>query len=221
MEEKIYTIGRASDNNTRIDKPEVGRYHARITVNDDGVFLEDLDSVNGTYINGFRIKEAILNYRDKVVVAKKYPLSEIFLISLFRHKNPDVDPNDYSEEFLKLKDVYDDYQINKKVSIQKFQQRNNWIRLLVVTVPAIALLVILKKTKILGDEYFTVYIAATAILTALAPLFLLQENKNFGEIERKFKKKYKCPKCKLMLTQEWEIHLEDEKCPRCGALWAK
>jgi hypothetical protein len=36
-------------------KPYVGRMHAKITVEPDGVYLEDLNSTNGTYINGVKI----------------------------------------------------------------------------------------------------------------------------------------------------------------------
>jgi ribosomal protein L40E len=36
-------------------KPYVGRRHAKITVESDGVYLEDLNSTNGTYINGVKI----------------------------------------------------------------------------------------------------------------------------------------------------------------------
>lgn len=112
--DRIYTIGRAPDNSTVINKPDVSNYHARITITETDVVMEDLDSTNGTYINGFRIKEAILNCRDKVTISKQYTLSEDFLLKIFRHIDSQVNPNDYTKEFLSLKEVYEKYHKEKK-----------------------------------------------------------------------------------------------------------
>jgi FOG: FHA domain len=40
-----------------IDHSSVSRQHARIVVHTDGVTLEDLDSRNGTFLNGRRVSE--------------------------------------------------------------------------------------------------------------------------------------------------------------------
>lgn len=50
------TIGRSSDCNLRIASQEVSRQHCTILLNDAGVCIRDLDSSNGTYVNGERIE---------------------------------------------------------------------------------------------------------------------------------------------------------------------
>lgn len=45
------TIGRNQDNQLRLDDPSVPKYHAAITVSPEGLFLRDLGSTNGTYLN--------------------------------------------------------------------------------------------------------------------------------------------------------------------------
>jgi pSer/pThr/pTyr-binding forkhead associated (FHA) protein len=45
-------IGRAPSADVRIDDPQVSRLHARIEMRDDGVYVEDLGSRNGTRIDG-------------------------------------------------------------------------------------------------------------------------------------------------------------------------
>jgi pSer/pThr/pTyr-binding forkhead associated (FHA) protein len=45
-------VGRAASADVRIDDPRVSRLHARIEMRDDGVYVEDLGSRNGTYVNG-------------------------------------------------------------------------------------------------------------------------------------------------------------------------
>ncbi len=44
--------GRAPSADVRIDDPRVSRLHARIEMRDDGVYVEDLGSRNGTSVNG-------------------------------------------------------------------------------------------------------------------------------------------------------------------------
>lgn len=48
-------IGRAPDATIQIDSPGVSRHHARIVVVDGQATLEDVESKNGTYLNGERI----------------------------------------------------------------------------------------------------------------------------------------------------------------------
>jgi DNA-binding winged helix-turn-helix (wHTH) protein len=55
----VNVIGRAPDATIQIDSPSVSRYHARILVSDAGAALEDLDSKNGTYVNGTRVVAAV------------------------------------------------------------------------------------------------------------------------------------------------------------------
>lgn len=52
-----YTIGRTTDCHIPIHHPTVSRVHASLTVQDDQVIIEDLDSKNGTYVGEERIKE--------------------------------------------------------------------------------------------------------------------------------------------------------------------
>jgi len=54
------TIGRADDNNLVIELPTVSAYHARIYTYLTASYIEDLDSTNGTYVDGKRIKNHIL-----------------------------------------------------------------------------------------------------------------------------------------------------------------
>lgn len=50
-------IGRDPDVAIPVDNTTVSRHHARLVVAEDGATLEDLDSKNGTFINGQRISQ--------------------------------------------------------------------------------------------------------------------------------------------------------------------
>lgn len=57
MARRVYaTIGRASDNDVVIDHPTVSNHHARLSWSGASLFLEDLSSANGTYLEGARVK---------------------------------------------------------------------------------------------------------------------------------------------------------------------
>lgn len=49
-------IGREVECAISLDSPHISRYHAKILIHNDGVTIEDLNSSNGTYVNGARIK---------------------------------------------------------------------------------------------------------------------------------------------------------------------
>lgn len=52
LDQDRMTIGRASDCDVVLPKRQVSRYHARIDRADNGYTVQDLDSKNGTYVNG-------------------------------------------------------------------------------------------------------------------------------------------------------------------------
>jgi len=45
-------VGRAPSADLRLADPRISRLHARIEMRDDGVYVEDLDSRNGTMVDG-------------------------------------------------------------------------------------------------------------------------------------------------------------------------
>jgi pSer/pThr/pTyr-binding forkhead associated (FHA) protein len=52
-------IGRSKDAGVALPDPEVSRQHARLSSHDGVVYVEDLHSRNGTFLNGRRVREAI------------------------------------------------------------------------------------------------------------------------------------------------------------------
>ena len=66
MNKERYTIGRLPDNDIRIDNPAVSGHHSLIINILNDSFLEDLNSTNGTYVNGKLIKKHALQHGDVV-----------------------------------------------------------------------------------------------------------------------------------------------------------
>lgn len=55
LDKQVVTIGRGRDNDVVIDAPQISRHHSRLVRADGGLFIEDLGSANGTFIDGDRI----------------------------------------------------------------------------------------------------------------------------------------------------------------------
>ncbi|HSN55904.1 MAG TPA: FHA domain-containing protein [Candidatus Sulfomarinibacteraceae bacterium] len=63
---RSYRIGSRPDNDIVIDQKDVSRHHAVLRVQDAGLHVTDLDSKNGTFINGTQVASATFNCGDMV-----------------------------------------------------------------------------------------------------------------------------------------------------------
>ncbi len=68
------TIGRQEDNTIILNDPKVSRHHARIDTVKGQVYLTDLKSTAGSYVNGKRINRVLLKEGDRV---EFYPSTEV------------------------------------------------------------------------------------------------------------------------------------------------
>jgi len=68
MSKERYTLGRLPDNDVRIDNPAVSGHHSLIINILNDSFLEDLNSTNGTYVNGKLIKKHALTHGDVITI---------------------------------------------------------------------------------------------------------------------------------------------------------
>lgn len=68
--QKEVSIGRSPDNGIVIDNPAVSHYHARVFNEEGRLMLEDFGSLNGTFVNGQRVKMVSLKPGDSVMIGK-------------------------------------------------------------------------------------------------------------------------------------------------------
>lgn len=54
------TIGRVDDNAFQIQEPSVSSHHCEVLLRGSDIVIKDLNSTNGTFINGEPVKEAVL-----------------------------------------------------------------------------------------------------------------------------------------------------------------
>ena len=63
-------LGRGIQSDILVDDDGVSRYHAKIVLRGDTRLLVDLDSTNGTFLNGAKTKESVLVEGDKIQMGR-------------------------------------------------------------------------------------------------------------------------------------------------------
>src|SRR5438105_6276569 len=66
LTDEVITIGRAPDNMIVIDDPSVSGRHAQLQLAGEVYRLKDLESTNGTRVNGIPITETALRFDDRI-----------------------------------------------------------------------------------------------------------------------------------------------------------
>ena len=64
------TIGREEGNTIQLNDERISRFHVKIQDDDDRMVLTDLDSTNGTKVNGEEMQIRILRYGDMITVGR-------------------------------------------------------------------------------------------------------------------------------------------------------
>ena len=65
----ITLIGRGEDCDLIVSSPQVSAHHCRIIFDGESCYVEDLHSINGTYVNNRRIKRARLSDYDRISIS--------------------------------------------------------------------------------------------------------------------------------------------------------
>src|SRR5688572_7843084 len=64
------SIGREEDNQIRLNDERVSRFHAKVQEDDGRIILTDLESTNGTRVNGHAVKMRVLQVGDQVLIGR-------------------------------------------------------------------------------------------------------------------------------------------------------
>ncbi len=63
------SLGRASDNEIVFDEPTISSNHCEITIKEEEFRIKDLNSTNGTYLNGKKVKNVKLKDNDIIKIS--------------------------------------------------------------------------------------------------------------------------------------------------------
>lgn len=213
----IISIGKANDNDFVVNDPHVSRHHARLIKEEDYFILEDIGSTNGTFVNDVQIMKK-----------KVFPTDQIMLGDNYRLILSDVQKavNDYTSEFLLLKDVYDKY-VQSKVKIQASNQfKTRIFQSIPFAIPGVIGVFIGFLGK--GSPELFLLSLCVVILAPTVGIYLgaKQSAKTPQQLQdavNQFKINYVCPKCGTFLGEiPWESLRNRKQCPvsSCKAKWS-
>ena len=78
--DEAITIGRAPDNTIVVNDPSISTHHAQLLLEGETYRLKDLDSTNGTRVNGKPVTETVLRFDDRIrfgAAEAQYESSEV------------------------------------------------------------------------------------------------------------------------------------------------
>lgn len=220
----IFKIGRGANNDFVITDESVSIDHAVIEFEEETVTLSDLNSKNGTFVNGIRIFKKIINFDESF----RFGLAEISGIEIKTKINESaIEPEssakiNFSEEFNKLEDLYNEYQ--KKLNKLNRNAKNKplMIRLVIIVVLMGAAWMVNKIFDI-GSGFSSILVVgilAGIITNFISPSGVPKEK--LEELEIEFSSKIACPKCKTsLLKKSWKYWKSKGGCPnsKCEASW--
>lgn len=66
LDNTVISIGRLQESTIFVNDPNISRNQAKVHLGENGYLLSDLDSTNGTLVNGFRMSEHVLIDHDQI-----------------------------------------------------------------------------------------------------------------------------------------------------------
>jgi DNA-directed RNA polymerase subunit RPC12/RpoP len=194
----------------------VGRKHARIIRKQDGFYIEDLDSANGTFVNGTAVKFKKIKVSDKITLGgiDYYELNLAKALKLLPMSDAEL-----KQAFLNLKLVYEDYQKNK-VKIQSKSQGSMMMkRTIPMIIPGLLMTIVPFFTghnpvvQILGGILSAVAMIAGSVWASKS---MSKTPERMNNLREQFMMDYVCPNCGQEFGERpWENIKKQGKCRAC------
>ena len=196
----------------------VSRVHAKITRNEKGIFIEDLDSSNGTYVNGVRIvsKQVTLHDRISLGGTNHYILNLNDILALMP-----MSDHEFSRKFQNPKYIYESYQ-EESNRLQTGGQESMTTKRMGPTMILGALTGIM--SAIATDNARAAIGICGGLLTIIVFIFAnkwasnsnKQNKERLTRLNEQFELDYVCPACGTSLRgRSWEFLRRAGKCPAC------
>lgn len=226
------TFGRYDSNDVVIKKPDISGQHARVTlIGKSGFFVEDMDSTNCTYVNGYPIKKANISFNDQVRLSKDTNLDLKTIFGLEKKEDRiKQNPKDFTEEFVLLHTVLERYE-KEKLAINRNAQRKLAFLRAAITLSPLVIWILLQNLyidNIPAEEqarwqsryiYFSVIGSTIGMLVTGNNTSILEKQ---TQLQKDFQLLYVCPCCFSSLGGfSWEYWERKGICPVCEAVYSK
>ncbi|WP_212896233.1 FHA domain-containing protein [Capnocytophaga canis] len=220
MNRTTIRLGRATENDKVFSQGDVSSNHATVTMIGENEYeVEDLDSVNGTYVNGYRIKKATISDRDELRLSANVIVDFPALFGKAKQQKPlpesKTNSKDYVKEFEELKPIYIKYKDDRKRIVKRHNQKMAIIRGAITFSPMLVLMLTRGSTQTMG-----IMILGSTLAGVMTSGVSIQDK--LDELDENFRIRYVCPnrQCGQQLNgQPWAVIHSTGFCPRCGAIY--
>jgi len=196
----------------------VGRKHARIIRKPDGIYIEDLDSANGTFVNGKPVSLKKINPSDKITLGgvDYYELKLENVLKLLP-----MSDKEFQAKFAKLKQMYDNYQIESN-RLQTKGQEDMMTRRMLPTMILGSITGLIASAVPKAQRGYIAIIGGilTVVVFLVATKMASKSAKNMREklaqLNEQFELDYVCPACGFSFKgRSWEFLKKAGKCSAC------
>jgi len=209
------------DGDFRIDDNSVSRRHAKLTRDGDELYIEDLNSTNGTYVNGAPVKRKKIHSQDKIVLGT-------YELDLNKIDIP-MSNAEFAAAFYELNGVYETH-VNRKIALQTKSAARGAIMKLPMALPGVLMLGLSFMSSRGGEgdtvkafTQFAGHLRFAGILLSVIGLVVgvylgcreaAKMPQKMSELNEKFKLEYICPQCKRWFGETpWENLRLQGQCP--------
>jgi hypothetical protein len=216
MEKKELVIGKQGDY-TVVDS-YVGRRHARLIREDNGLYIEDLESKNGTYVNGKSVKRKKITASDVIKLGPSFTLNLADVLASLPMSDAE-----FTQAFIRLKEVYDSYS-NAQLDVST-QVQSPMISRMLGSIPGllIAGTTMIPSMQNMGGLRVVIILIGVGVSVAggvLSDNIMTKRNrakqKKLRELSEQFSIDYSCPSCQNGFgNRSWEALKKQGQCPAC------
>lgn len=220
--EEILIGRKVGNDNYNIDEKytSVSQIHAKLIRKPDGIYIEDMESRNGTYVNGMQVRAKKIGFADKIFLGG----TDYFQLDLSKVvKLLPLSDDDFKQGILKLKKIYDDYQTQSSELQAKRQADMMTKRTLPTTVLSslTGILAIFLPTTpttkiIIGISGAILSTLVFLVATKWASKSMKANIEKLNHLNEDYELEYVCPNCGTSFRgRSWEFLKRMGKCPSC------
>lgn len=233
-------VGRKGSQPFIITDRSVSSKHVKLTLLENGkVLAEDLNSTNGTFVNGIRIVKKVIDMDTVIQLGKEYTFKVCDAIlepcsrkpsinnSYIQQTSKQENAQEYDPEiirkFAQLEEVWTMYQ-KEKITLQKGAASKNFLRMLPMALLGGTgyLISCIPELSDMRIPITLIGLGIGGIITFIAYRSSTSLPEKMEELNQKFQIDYVCPKCKQFLGF---IPFEGLKnrghCLTCKTKWIK
>ena len=209
-----YFLGRSEDNDFVLYDMSVSTKHAYIEIINDQYVLYDLDSRNGTFVNGVRVQKKRISFEDNIKLGSVDIINHDFANSIikFIKKNK----TDFTKEFDELEATYKSFILKTNV-IDRNHRNKNIIIKSTITIVLMGICYLVFKNLVSS----TIVGLVSGVLSNYFINYTTTKEKK-EDILIEYSNLFKCPKCDTeLISKSWKYWKNKKSCPNnnCDATW--